>query len=740
MRVVSFLALALALPVSGIESGGRPSHNVPRTILAIYDKHVRAQTRDTAIHRLLETPLNHLGLILEYHDVNSALPPIATRPDVRGVITWLSSDSMQNPDQFLSWAEGVLDANRKFVVLGQPGAPQRSGGTRTSAAKVDHLLERIGVRGEHDFTGVTYSSRIIRKDPGVVEFERKYPTVLPKYEIVHAIEPFATSHLRIKREKDVETWSDVVITSPTGAYVADGFTHYESAEAEQIQWYLNPFEFFRIVFRTDEYPKPDTTTLVGRRLYYSQIDGDGWRNRTEVSEFRQQNLTSAEVILRRAVLPYSDLPVSVAPIAGDLDPAWYGSRETQRVAREYFALPWVEAATHTYSHPLDWEYLSKAENSDHGLDTGMPRVEAFARLFGVTDYLDKFLETPVDEADLSRGHTRPRSYNLRPFEIDFEVNGSVKVIESLCPPGKKVQLMQWSGSTFPFEKFLKAVRKAGLRNINGGDTRLDDEFPSYAWVMGLSRQVGQERQIYSSASNENTYTNKWSDRYFGFRYWKKTIDNTGAPRRVKPVDLYYHMFSGEKAASLNALIENLNYARTLELTPVTASHYASIVDGFFSTQIEELNPGVWQLSNRDGLNTVRFDQAGVCIDYDRSRGILGSGIANGSLYVAIDPAAPVAVLATSKAPCNSRIPFLIESRWPIEKLQRTADGFRFTAQGFGKGQMSWHVRPQSNWVIEVSGSPKRMFYSARASEDGTLHLAFDGVGQGPLQVSVSRLP
>ena len=352
-------------------------------------------------------------------------------------------------------------------------------------------------------------------------------------------------------------------------------------------------------------------------------------------------------------------------------------------------------------------------------------MEAFARLFGVTDYLDKFLETPVDEADLSRGHTRPRSYNLRPFDIDFEVNGSVRVIESLCPPGKKVRLMQWSGSTFPFEKFLKAVRKAGLRNINGGDTRLDDEFPSYAWVMGLSRQVGQERQIYSSASNENTYTNKWSNRYFGFRYWKKTIDNTGAPRRVKPVDLYYHMFTGERVASLNALIENLNYARTLELTPITASYYASIADGFFSTQIEELNPqvnpGVWQISSRDGLNTFRFDQTGICVDYDRSQGILGSRIANGSLYIAIDPAVAVAVLATSKGQCNSRLPFLIESRWPVEKLQRTEDSFRFAAQGFGKGQMSWHVRPQSKWVIEVSGSPKRMFYSS--SGVGGWHIA-----------------
>jgi len=27
-------------------------------------------------------------------------------------------------------------------------------------------------------------------------------------------------------------------------------------------------------------PKPDTTTLAGRRIYYSHIDGDGWKELT----------------------------------------------------------------------------------------------------------------------------------------------------------------------------------------------------------------------------------------------------------------------------------------------------------------------------------------------------------------------------------------------------------------------------------------------------------------------------
>ena len=57
----------------------------------------------------------------------------------------------------------------------------------------------------------------------------------------------------------------------------------------------------------------DTTTLVGRRIYYSNIDGDGWRNQSQIRTYMQRRAMSAEVVLKEAVEAFPDLPVTVAP-------------------------------------------------------------------------------------------------------------------------------------------------------------------------------------------------------------------------------------------------------------------------------------------------------------------------------------------------------------------------------------------------------------------------------------------
>ena len=66
-------------------------------------------------------------------------------------------------------------------------------------------------------------------------------------------------------------------------------------------------------FATDDLPKPDTTTLAGRRIYYSHIDGDGWRNVSLADEYAGHQVISARVILEEAIRPFPDLPVTVSP-------------------------------------------------------------------------------------------------------------------------------------------------------------------------------------------------------------------------------------------------------------------------------------------------------------------------------------------------------------------------------------------------------------------------------------------
>jgi hypothetical protein len=290
------------------------------------------------------------------------------------------------------------------------------------------------------------------------------------------------------------------------------------------------------------------------------------------------------------------------------------------------------------------------------------------------------------------------------------------------------------------ESVLEAARQAGVRNINGGDTRFDPEFDSYAWVAPLGRQAGGQRQVYSSESNEDTYTNLWNERYFGFRYLRGTLQHTETPVRIKPFNLYYHMYSGEKQASLDAVLSNLLYARSLELAPVATSQYCAIVDGFHAATITQLGPRRWRIENRDGLDTVRFDHAdGERVDFAASAGVIGQRYWQGSLYVALDAAErePIIGLAAIQRPGVFSRPYLIESRWQIRNVRATPGRCEFQAHGFGPGEMEWQVAPGRTYEIQVIDNHGLVESgTAAANREGTLRFT---IAHSALQTLSVRL-
>ncbi|HTA46275.1 MAG TPA: hypothetical protein VK789_27710 [Bryobacteraceae bacterium] len=726
--------IRVLLPILVLAGYSRAAESpVRRTILALYNGAQYKELRDTRIHRLLEMPLNHLGFVVRYQDIQTSLPSPDQMQDVRGIATWFATETMPHPVEFLQWAERAIDSGKRFVIIGELGASKDQSGRLTPVPVTNHFLAKMGLQLE-DWTPVTYEYRVVHQDATVIGFERPLPTVLPAFERFRILDPRVRSHLTLRKNNDPATDAHLVVTGPHGAWVASGYTHFETDHEHQMAWYINPFEFLRLAFASDEVPKPDTTTLSGRRIYYSQIDGDGWRNVTEVPRYSRDEMSSAEVILREAIEPFPDLPVTVGPIAGDLDPEWFGTRETLAVARRILSLPWVEAGSHTYSHPLDWETLFK---KTAGVATP---VRTWSEWFdsrqwtAVNRVIERYSKPEADEgkASLMRGHALARSYNLYPFNPEKEIGGSIAFLNGLLPLGKRVAILQWSGTTLVPRSVLAATRRAGVRNINGGDTRLDPEFDSYAWVAPLSRQVGEYRQIYSSDSNENTYTNSWDERYYGFRYLPETLRRTESPMRIKPFDVYYHMYSGEKEPGVDAIVENLRYARTQQLTPITASQYAAIVDGFHSAEFTELGPRRWQIENRDSLNTIRFDHAdGEGVDWAASKGVLGQRHFQGSLYVALDAndSAPVIALASSGAQIKVDQPYLIESRWRISKMCVRSAGFEFETQGFGSGEMEWNVAPDARYEVQV-------YRASRLAQD--LYVASDH--SGTLQFTVTQGP
>ncbi len=469
----------------------------------------------------------------------------------------------------------------------------------------------------------------------MIGFERKLDKVLPGFPVIDAKTTEAAHHLVVEMPYPTGPRRSVVVaTSERGGIVAQNYTIALEPNTDRLSWLLNPFAFFRKSLGSDRFPIPDVTTVSGRRIYFSHIDGDGWNNLSTVEAYRAQQTLSAEVIAREAIGAYPDLPVSVGLIAGDIQPLLGGNPAGAAIARRLFAMPQVEVASHTHTHPYNWYFFEKySRPSEEKLIAGyrppdQPMREKFTEQ--MMRVAGKEFRSGRYDRYIAGSDELPRTYLRRDFDLELEVAGALKISENFAPPGKKAKLYLWSGDTTPFEAAINATRHAGVRNMNGGDSRLDEEFPSVAYLPPISRIVGTQRQIYAVNSNENTYTNDWTGPFGGQMMLVHTLRNTDAPRRLKGFNLYYHMYSGEKTASLNVIKHFLNTARATDVIPIHASHYAAMADAYFKAEIAQTGLFSWSVRNRGDLETVRFDDAdNMELDMGASTGVLGANRHNG---------------------------------------------------------------------------------------------------------------
>jgi hypothetical protein len=405
----------------------------------------------------------------------------------------------------------------------------------------------------------------------------------------------------------------------------------------------------------------------------------------------------------------------------------------------------VEVATHTYTHPFDWRFFEKydrnaelamIEKASRPAQSIMGSVRNFLyRVAGKSGLAGTENSYVAGSADL------PRGYLKEPFDLEKEVQGALKASESFAPAGKKTAIYLWSGDAEPFEAAVAETRRAGVRNMNGGDSRFDSEYPSVFYVPPVARPIGKERQIYAANSNENTYTNYWHGPYYGQMMLKETLDNTEHPRRLKPFNLYYHMYSGEKPGSLAAVKSFVALAQSSNVIPVAASHYAAIADDFFSAEINQVDAGNWTVANRGNLQTLRFDDAeGLDIDVLRSTGVLGETRLNNALYIALDPKVePVSIVLAKRevqqGEAEVQRALLIESRWEMSDLRQEGCTFTVHAQGFGPSQMAWRVAPQQNYTIEAQRDGATLgTLEATADAAGTLRADLAISAQQPVDV------
>ena len=401
-------------------------------------------------------------------------------------------------------------------------------------------------------------------------------------------------------------------------------------------------------------------------MWFSHIDGDGWNNVSSVEAYRDKPTIAATVILRELIAPYPDLPVAVGVIGADVDERYDTPEAARQAARELYALPQVEVATHSYTHPYQWSFF---ENYDRQLEKRLigpdetewrsvlgDRVRKLARLLfpGLVRKTSDVAEGKFVEED------PPRAYSEFPFDLDQEIRGAITIAEEYAPEGKRGTLYLWSGGAEPFEAAIAA--HAAARAAQPQRRRFALTTPTIRRSAICRRSRGSPAPSGRStpptptiSSIRPTAAAATTAFCISKRRSSRPRTRAGSSRSTSTITCS----PARRPRSSRACVTISTLPGRRSVTPVAASHYAAIADGFFTTQISSLGELTWLVQNRGALQTVRFDDvADLSVDFARSVGVIGQQRKGSSLYVALDEARDDVIVAlgtrTRRPPARGR--------------------------------------------------------------------------------------
>jgi len=471
----------------------------------------------------------------------------------------------------------------------------------------------------------------------------------------------------IRRKDKPGSWGAAVAVGPRGAFVLDH--RYIVRETHQpffmATWDVNPFDFLEAALGCKGSLRPDVATVHGARAAFSHIDGDGIANLS--LDVPGGSRFSGQVILDRVLKRY-DFPITVGPIAGRVDQKALGTRKLVALGRSILSQPNVQPGCHGYAHPLNWK-------------TGVVGLKW-------------------------------RGYRFSPA---FETTEAIEVINRDLLGGKRrVEIFLWTGNCLPTEKAMAECARMGVENMNGGDSRYDGTHRSITNIAPLSRPVGRYRQIYAAAQNENTYTNNWRSNFGGFRSVIETFTRTESPRRLLPVNVYYHFFSGERTAALRAVQAAYDWCVKQPLCWIHAAEYTKSVRGFLRARVGRTPAGGYWIEDFAPCPSVRLDQSDKHVDMKRSRGVMGYTHHGGSLYVALAPVKRAEVVLSNTAPTR---PHLRRSTALLRNVRFRDGAWLARARLYARGFIELRgYGPGSKWAARVGGAP----HTVTADRAGTL--------------------
>lgn len=567
--------------------------------------------------RLLGMPLNYLGYVPEYVDAQH-LPAVPLNGRYAGVVLWLTGPTTNEDRQKLQvWLSQQVAAGVPLALMHPP-----------SALLQGPLAKTFGLDA-HFLPDTRSPVAVLQQDP-IMGFERApHPASGDFFDL-----SMTRGRELLTLQRDGQTQVAAALM-PWGGFVTEPFGIAALPGEAGNRWIINPFEFLRQALQLPDMPVADVSTETGRRMLMVHMDGDGFVSRSELTG----NPLSGEVVRDRVVRKYP-IPMTISVIEAELSPTglYPGlSALAEQVAKDIFRAPHVAIASHSYSHPFNWNRAAVGDGSE--------------------------------------------GYNLRipgyRFDLKREVGGSTRYIqERLAPSGKKVEMFFWTGNCIPGSEALAAVGNAGLLNFNGGDTVVTRSSPSLTLVEGLGLARPGGYQVFAPNQNENVYTNNWQGPFYGFERVIETFELTDKPRRLKPINIYFHTYLTSKRAGMQSLDKVFAYALGQEITPVHVAEYARKVLDFQTLSVARTATG-WRVRGGPDLRTLRLPASLGVAALATSTGIAGYRSADTYSYVhlASDSAelalTPTAVLEPLLVSANARIHAFAPSatgggRWDLQ--------------------------------------------------------------------------
>jgi hypothetical protein len=586
---------------------------LPREVLMIFDSTITESVELSEVHNLLAMPLEYMGYVPVYHDLaTTPLPQGTLAGRYAGVAIW-NRQNVTAAD-YTDWIKHTLNDRVPVAFFG-------SLGTAADAS----ITESLGITS---VTELHRDSLKLQATDELSDFELNIPPRIGTLPMnVKSASAANTSHMRFRDKNGNEI--DTVVTGPWGGFALTP-TAIQIDINEQAEWVINPFMFLRRALQLPNIPMPDITSENGNRLWLAHIDGDALPSWAALPGPRR---LGAEVIYDEILTQYT-LPHTVSIVEAEISLNLYLDRRAQMIdiARKTFELDNVELASHTFSHPFRWNLIKPGDASNE--------------------------------------------YNLPVpgYTLDYrrELLGSIDFINrNLAPPNKRANIVLWSGDAVPPADALAVVERAGLLNMNGGNTRISKSTPTIAAISPNARIVDDYIQVYAPIINENVYTNDWTGPFDGYRDVLETFVLTEQPRRIKPINVYYHNYIGTKAASLRSLKEVYQWSVRQPIFPVFASDYIVKVPDFRRAGVARYLDGRWKVSGLGNIRSLRILNQNTWPDLRSTRSIIGASRLHDGIYLHTDGADSVTFYTTRKEPKGLR---LVSSNARVEHWRNSAEG------------------------------------------------------------------